>query len=67
MRLFFPRKPLQPTHVAGTIRGEEMVLKNGQEAGRGCGKQYRSARDSTSIAPDQEEPILPEMPSIPPA
>jgi hypothetical protein len=48
-------------------KGEEFVLEKGREAGRGDRRQYRAARDSTSINPEHHRPILPEMPSIPPA
>ena len=61
------RRPPQPVHVPGTIRGEELILHKGREAGRGGGKQYRSARDSTGINPEHVRPIHPDMPNIPPA
>jgi hypothetical protein len=48
-------------------KGEELVLEKGHEAGRGCGKYYRAARDSTSLNPELHGPIHPAMPSIPPA
>lgn len=60
-------RPPQPTHIPGTLRGEEMTIEKGQEAGRGGAFQYRSARDSTSINPRSRRPIHPKMPSIPPA
>ena len=63
----FNHKPPQPTHVPGMKKGEEFVLEKGHEAGRGDLRQYRSARDSTSINPEHHKPILAEMPSIPPA
>jgi hypothetical protein len=59
-------KPPQPVHVAGTRKGEEAAL-NKREPGRGEGKHYRSARDSTGINAKNREPIAPSMPSIPPA
>lgn len=60
-------KPPQPVHVAGNAKGEERAL-NGREPGRDPDrKQYRSARDSTGISPEDREPILPVMPNIPPA
>ncbi len=59
--------PPEPVHVPGIARGEEHATKKGREAGRGAPGQYRSARDSTSINPDQHAPIHPAMPSIPPA
>jgi hypothetical protein len=60
-------RPPQPVHVAGTLKGEEVVLRKGREPGRRAGKQYRSARDSTGINPASRQPIDPAMPSIPPA
>lgn len=60
-------KPRDPVHVPGVKKGEEYAVKNGHEPGRGCHGQYRSARDSTGINPDQRAPIHPAMPSIPPA
>ena len=57
----------QPVHVAGTPKGEEQAL-NTREPGRDpARKNYRSARDSTSINPDRREPIVPGMANIPPA
>ncbi len=61
------RKPPEPTHVPGIIRGEETVLKRGHEPGRGNRNQYRGARDSTGINASDREPIHPVMPNIPPA
>lgn len=60
------RKPPDPVHVGGMHKGEEHALKKGHEPGRG-GKQYRIARDSTGINPENRKPILPAMPNIPPA
>lgn len=60
------RKPPEPVHVQGMHKGEELALEKGREPGRG-GKQYRIARDSTGINPEQHKPILPVMPNIPPA
>jgi len=61
-------RPPQPVHVPGMHRGEELALTKGREAGRNnSGPPYRSARDSTSINPGQEQPIHPAMPNIPPA
>jgi len=58
----------KPTHVPGTHEGNEMLRKAGHEPGRMENlRHYRSARDSTSINPERVEPILPEMPNIPPA
>ncbi len=59
--------PPDPVHVPGIHKGEEHVLNKGREDGRSCPGHYRSARDSTSINPDQHAPIHPAMPSIPPA
>ena len=60
------RKPLEPVHVQGMHRGEEVALEKGREPGRG-GKPYRMARDSTGINPELHVPIHPAMPNIPPA
>jgi hypothetical protein len=60
-------KPPKPLHIAGIHKGEEFVSRTGKEAGRGGKKSYRTARDSTSIAPEEREPIHPAMPNIPPA
>jgi hypothetical protein len=50
------------------IRGEELTLEKGKEPGRGDKNEYyRSARDSTGVCAELREPILPEMPNIPPA
>jgi hypothetical protein len=56
-------------HVSGTHEGNALVQSSGREAGRRGedGKHYRSARDSTSINPEAADPLLPEMPNIPPA
>jgi hypothetical protein len=62
-----PSHPPEPVHIAGTRKGEELSLEQGKEPGRGQGKQYRSARDSTGINPQNRQPIHPAMPSIPPA
>ena len=60
-------QPPEPVHVEGIHKGEEHVLTQGHEHGRGCVGSYRSARDSTSINPGSHAPIHPAMPSIPPA
>lgn len=58
----------KPTHVPGTNKGEEGTQDHGREPGRGRGgRSYRTARDSTAINPEDRDPILPEMPNIPPA
>jgi hypothetical protein len=60
--------PPEPTHVPGTLRGEELVQKKGREPGRGerGSKYHRTSRDSTSINPKAHGPIDPRMPQIPP-
>jgi hypothetical protein len=59
--------PPEPSHVPGTTKGEEMVLKKGREGGRGGRKSYRESRDSTGIDPEGKRPIDPAMPHIPPS
>lgn len=60
------KKPPEPVHVPGTVRGEELTFKEGKEPGRRRGrKYYRSARDSTGVNAADREPILASMPSIP--
>ncbi|HWE01631.1 MAG TPA: hypothetical protein VG326_04415 [Tepidisphaeraceae bacterium] len=61
--------PPKPTHVPGTHKGEELVMKRGREPGRGeqGSKYYQSARDSTAINADGRKPIDPRMPNMPPA
>jgi hypothetical protein len=64
-----PNDPPVPNHVPGTLKGEEIVQREGREPGReqnGRGG-YRGARDSTSINPEARAPIDPRMPNIPPA
>lgn len=58
--------PPKPVHVEGMKKGEEYSIEKGKEPGRGGPGAYRSARDSTSISAEDREPILPEMPNIPP-
>jgi len=61
-------KPVEPVHVPGTHKGEQVVLDRGREPGRVKGRgQYRTARDSTSINPEHSGPIDAAMPNIPPA
>jgi len=56
-----------PTHMEGTSKGEEWVIRYGREPGRhDCGPA-RTARDSTGISAQDREPIDPRMPHIPPA
>jgi hypothetical protein len=65
----------EPTHDAGTRRGEQMTMHEGREPGRthtGQSHQQRpagarTARDATSINAKHEEPIDPRMPKMPPA
>jgi hypothetical protein len=61
--------PPKPTHISGTAKGEEMVIRHGREPGRAeRGKRgYRSSRDSTSLNAQQRGPIDPRMPEMPPA
>jgi hypothetical protein len=58
--------PPEPTHIPGTSKGEERALA-GREPGRGVGRHYRTARDSTGINPQARQPIHPDMPNLPPA
>lgn len=55
-----------PAHTPGAPRGEEMVRKLGREPGRDAGRNGRTARDATSINPEDREPIDPRMPHLPP-
>ncbi len=66
------------SHTPGTAKGEEKVSDEGKEAGRfdkeaeddsGTGRPSggSTARDSTSINPEDREPIDPAMPNLPPA
>jgi len=60
-------KPLQPVHVPGTVKGEELALDK-KEAGRGeGGKSYTTARDATGINPEARAPIHPDMPNLQPS
>ena len=61
------RKPVEPQHVKGILKGEELAISKGREAGRGGQDEYRSARDSTGINAKSRQPISPAMPKIPPA
>jgi hypothetical protein len=63
------KDPPEPTHIPGTNKGEELVIKLGREPGRAVrGKRgYRSARDSTSLNAESRGPIDPRMPEMPPA
>jgi hypothetical protein len=53
------------THVAGTNKGEEWLLKGKHEPGDEGNK--RTARFSTSVNPKAKNPIDPRMPHLPPA
>ncbi len=63
------------SHDWGTNKGEETVSKHGKEPGRfdkeksdtGSPSGGSTARDSTSVNQDAEEPIDPAMPHMPPA
>lgn len=57
-------KPDTPSHTPGTNRGEDWV-KSGREPGRRG--VTATARSSTSINPQAENPIDPRMPHLPPA
>ncbi len=64
-----------PAHTPGTRKGEEVVGDEGRESGRqekgasGADRPAgtRTARDSTSINPEDVDPIDPRSPKIPPA
>jgi hypothetical protein len=58
--------PDTPSHTPGTPKGEERVIKEGREPGRGSQRAHRTARDSTSINAQDREPIDPRMPELPP-
>jgi len=53
------------THIPGTNKGEEWILKGKREPGRE--NSVRTARDATSVNPKHREPIDPRMPQMPPA
>lgn len=63
------------SHDIGTGKGEEASSSQGKEAGReDTGKDeqdrptgIRTARDSTGINAEDEEPISEDMPHMPPA
>ncbi len=63
------------SHTPGTAKGEEAANSQGKETGReegdlddsGRPTSTRTARDSTSVNPDNQEPIDPAMPHMPPA
>ena len=60
------KKPPEPEHVPGTRKGEEYALTS-HEPGRGVGKSYRAARDSTGVNPEGHKPIHRAMIDIRPA
>lgn len=69
-------KSIEPgEHHPGTRRGEEIIKEDGKEPGRfdrgKTGNKRPSggstARDSTSINPEAENPQDPESPNLPPA
>jgi len=63
------------SHTPGTAKGEEKVSDEGKEEGRHDHDDSEgnrpsggsTARDSTSINPEDREPIDPDMPNLPPA
>jgi hypothetical protein len=61
------RKSELPAHTPGNQRGEETVIRRGREPGRDDPHADRTARDSTSLNPEDRDPIDPRMPHIPPA
>ena len=65
-----------PAHESGARKGEEVRADDGKEPGRhdhgdssGADRPAggRTARDSTRINPDKEEPIDPNSTKMPPA
>ena len=64
-----------PTHHPGARKGEEIIQDEGKESGRHDKKQTgqdrpaggSTARDSTSINPDDRNPIDPSSPKLPPS
>jgi len=64
-----------PSHHSGARKGEEILDDEGKEAGRHDKEQSgndrpaggSTARDSTSINPDDRNPINPNSPNLPPA
>ena len=67
--------PDSPSHHTGAGKGEEITERDGKEPGRhdkeqsGAGRPAggSTARDSTKINPDAENPIDPNSPNLPPA
>lgn len=68
-------KSESPSHDWGTGKGEEKNSTEGKESGRhDLGETHAdrpagtsTARDSTSINPENEDPIDPDSPNMPPA
>jgi hypothetical protein len=64
-----------PSHDTGTGKGEQKSSTEGKEAGRhDLGDTHAdrpaggsTARDATSINPDEADPIDPNSPKMPPA
>jgi hypothetical protein len=64
-----------PAHDWGTGKGEEKASSEGKEAGRHDHENTHAdrpaggstARDATSINPDDRDPIDPNSPKMPPA
>lgn len=64
----------KPTHQPGMGKGEEMIEEEGKEPGRqdtgttGAGRPAgtSTSRDSTGINPENEGPIDPNSPPMPP-
>jgi len=62
-------------HTPGTRKGEEMIEEDGKEEGRrdtgesGADRPTgtSTARDSTAVNAEDENPIDPESPNLPPA
>lgn len=67
--------PDSPAHTPGTGKGEEKSSTEGKEPGRHDHEKTHAdrpaggstARSSTSINAENEEPIDPQMPDMPPA
>ena len=64
-----------PVHAPSVRRGEDIVKDEGKEPGRhdapktGAGRPAgkSNARDSTMVNPNDENPIDPKSPKLPPA
>ena len=56
--------PDAPSHTPGTNRGEDWVKQNSEPGREG---QTATARSSTGINPEDQGPIDPRMPHLPPA